>query len=154
MVSHLRELFRIIVVAILFVVLFVVAFFLMITKRFGIGEKAYVKLQRYLQNLIPVYVMEVQVYKYPIPPEYQKEGHIRFTAKRTKNLKGKVLDMDKQEAMLYIARVNNVERLYDATPDTIRQLQYSLAKLRFHSETLYIYGPNSENKMDKAIHLK
>jgi hypothetical protein len=118
----------------------------------GIGKSWYYGIIGWMNSLIPLNILEHQPSQYPTPDSYHTGGHIRFTAKRTHNVKGEPLNLEEVDSMLYIARVNFPERLIDPSEATLRQLRYALTKRQLDVKKVYLYGPQGE-AMDKVIKL-
>ena len=127
---------------------------LRITTRFGFGFVAQRKITELAQRIALIRVTEIMAYQYPIPPSYLEGGHIRFTAIRTANIRNEPLDPATQEAMLFIAKVNLIDRLLSPNAISVAQLQNALTYRRFSTDRVYVYKPGEVSKFSNVIYLQ
>lgn len=142
----------VIVIPVMFLLL-TVSGVLRIMMRFGIGFTAQRKVSELAQSIAMIRLREVLVYKYPVPAKFVEEGHIRFSAIRTANVKNVPLDPATQHAMLYMARVNFIDRLLLPSDINIKQLKKALAGRRFHAEEVFVFKPGEPIKFSNTIKL-
>lgn len=118
---------------------------------FGFGYGGLRFVTKVMGMIAVMRVQEILPYKYPVPESYANPGHIRFTGIFTANARGEPLNPETQEAMMYMARVNFIDRLLISSPETVRQLEKALIARRLKVNAVFVFAPKEPARVANTI---
>ncbi len=134
----------------MFLMLLLAGFFRLCTI-FGFGHRGLQFVTKIMATIAVLRVQEILPYKYPVPDSYATPGHIRFTAIFSANARGEPLNPETQEPMMYMARVNFIDRLVATSPETIRQLEKALIARRIKTNAVFVFAPKEPARVANTI---
>lgn len=118
---------------------------------FGFGHGGLRFVTKVMATIAVMRVQEILPYRYPVPESYATPGHIRFVAIFSANVRGEPLNPETQDPIMYMARVNFVDRLLLSSPETVRQLQRALIARRLKTSAVFVFAPNEPARVANTI---